>query len=88
MGIENGSGSGGGFAAIPRAMVAQARMIHAESGLFGFFRGLQPTLWRDVPFSALFWYGVEEFKPKGQELERKPPGSTPYLAQTFVGSFV
>jgi len=30
-----------------------------QEGLAVMFRGLQSTLWRDVPFSAFYWVGVE-----------------------------
>ena len=37
-----------------------ARQVHAEMGYRGFWRGLVPTLYRDVPFSALYWLGFEQ----------------------------
>ncbi|CAO3700467.1 unnamed protein product [Rhizopus stolonifer] len=46
-----------------------------KDGMQALWRGLPPTLWRDVPFSALYWMGYEECKkmvqqsPKVNELE-------------------
>lgn len=46
-----------------------------KDGIQALWRGLPPTLWRDVPFSALYWMGYEECKkifqqsPKVNELE-------------------
>ncbi|CAO3693479.1 unnamed protein product [Rhizopus stolonifer] len=36
-------------------------MIHRE-GTKALWRGLLPTMLRDVPFSAIYWMGYEEFK--------------------------
>ncbi|KAJ2295320.1 Carrier protein, mitochondrial [Coemansia sp. RSA 2706] len=37
------------------------REIHA-GGLRILWRGLVPTLWRDVPFSAVYWFGYERWR--------------------------
>lgn len=33
-----------------------------KDGPRALWRGLPPTLWRDVPFSAIYWMGYEECK--------------------------
>jgi solute carrier family 25 protein 39/40 len=33
-----------------------------KEGPKALWRGLPPTLWRDVPFSAFYWMGYEEIK--------------------------
>jgi solute carrier family 25 protein 39/40 len=42
-----------------------ASTLREEVRLAGFramFRGLTPTLWRDVPFSGIYWFGYEQIK--------------------------
>ena len=36
-------------------------LVHSQ-GVLSLWRGLGPTLWRDVPFSGLYWAGYETFK--------------------------
>ncbi|CAG8533841.1 10936_t:CDS:2 [Paraglomus occultum] len=38
-----------------------SRMVRSN-GLSSLWRGLGPTLWRDVPFSAIYWTGYESTK--------------------------
>ncbi len=33
-----------------------------KDGSKALWKGLPPTLWRDVPFSAIYWMGYEECK--------------------------
>ncbi|CAG8719512.1 10505_t:CDS:2, partial [Dentiscutata heterogama] len=33
-----------------------------RNGITSLWRGLEPTLWRDVPFSAIYWTGYESIK--------------------------
>jgi solute carrier family 25 protein 39/40 len=40
------------------------RAILASGGVPALWRGLEPTLWRDVPFSALYWFAYEQSKAR------------------------
>src|ERR1700733_2886828 len=41
--------------------IGMKQMVHAE-GIWSLWRGLPPTLWRDVPFSGIYWMGYESSK--------------------------
>jgi solute carrier family 25, member 39/40 len=40
------------------------RFIVKTEGFRSLYRGLWPTLWRDVPFSAIYWFVLEKMKAK------------------------
>ena len=48
-----------------------AQDILRNEGPRALFRGLESTLWRDVPFSAFYWLGVEAVR---DSLLRRGPG--------------
>ncbi|TPX48200.1 hypothetical protein SeLEV6574_g02163 [Synchytrium endobioticum] len=35
-----------------------------KQGMMSMWRGLAPTLWRDIPFSAIYWVGYESIKKR------------------------
>jgi solute carrier family 25 protein 39/40 len=37
-------------------IVGELRSIIRSDGVAGMYRGLSPTLMRDVPFSAVYWF--------------------------------
>jgi solute carrier family 25 protein 39/40 len=43
----------------PPSLLQMTRNIARKQGIPAFWRGLSPTLWRDVPFSAFYWVMVE-----------------------------
>ncbi|KAJ1742993.1 Carrier protein, mitochondrial [Coemansia sp. RSA 1290] len=43
-------------------VISGIRSEIANDGLRILWRGLVPTLWRDVPFSALYWFGFERWR--------------------------
>ncbi|KAJ2352750.1 Carrier protein, mitochondrial [Coemansia sp. RSA 2673] len=51
------------FATVMRGISAEIN----NGGLRTLWRGLVPTLWRDVPFSAVYWFGYEQWKERVYE---------------------
>lgn len=44
------------------SVLASVRTIVQKQGITFLWRGLGPTLWRDVPFSGIYWAGYETWK--------------------------
>ena len=56
--------------AAPRPSLWQRLQVSARTGgPAGLWRGLTATLWRDVPFSGIYWVGYEFLKPRYSRLE-------------------
>ncbi|KAL3783653.1 hypothetical protein HJC23_004828 [Cyclotella cryptica] len=53
--------SGEGTTVTP-GMIEEFRAIVGRNGFSSLYVGLAPTLWRDVPFSAVYWMCLERFK--------------------------
>lgn len=45
-----------------RGMVEEFRAIVRHEGCGALYKGLTPTLWRDVPFSGIYWLCLEQFR--------------------------
>lgn len=45
-----------------RSVLSSVGGIANQHGLRSLWRGVGPTLWRDVPFSGIYWLGYEEMK--------------------------
>ena len=64
-----------------RGIVGEMTQIIKLQGFSSLWSGLAPTLWRDVPFSALYWVGVEEIR---SNLERMNDTSHEYSRSPLV----
>ncbi|KAI8366883.1 mitochondrial carrier domain-containing protein [Blakeslea trispora] len=62
----------------------------AQDGCRALWRGLPPTLWRDVPFSAIYWMSYEECKQSMEHYFNDQPRddlSIAFLAGALSGMF-
>ncbi|KAF7726270.1 hypothetical protein EC973_008980 [Apophysomyces ossiformis] len=59
-----------------KVLLGVTSMVEKE-GLSALWRGLLPTLWRDVPFSAVYWMGYEEGKKAFQAIAHEHNGVIP-----------
>ena len=68
-------------------LIAGARAAVAAEGVAGLWLGLAPTLWRDVPFSCLYWLGYERLKARAIDAQtgQLSPISA-FLAGAVAGS--
>ncbi|KAL7519337.1 hypothetical protein ACHAWX_004104 [Stephanocyclus meneghinianus] len=53
--------NGDGITVVP-GMIEEFRNLIRTNGFSSLYVGLAPTLWRDVPFSAVYWMCLERFK--------------------------
>ena len=71
-------------------IVGGATALVRREGLSALFKGLGPTLIRDVPFSCVYWLGYERLKLLFVESQSKPLHPHPHQHQhvSFSASFV
>jgi len=52
----------GGATGVFKETMAEMRKMTQTQGYKSLWRGLTLTMWRDVPFSALYWWGYEDLR--------------------------
>lgn len=93
----SGSGSGSGAGHFKETLEDLYHMTQVR-GYSSLWRGLTLTMWRDVPFSGLYWWGYEEVKTLLMDGRKKAQGQhiLPAAQQqplepeapTFIESFI
>ena len=64
------------------------QILRSREGVRTLFRGFAPTLWRDVPFSAIYWVGIEEMRRVWRQRDGLPVSVSQEFTQSFVNGFV
>lgn len=92
--LQATSGSGAGHF---KATLEDLYHMTRAKGYSSLWRGLTLTMWRDVPFSGLYWWGYEKVKTLLMEARKKaeghilPPAQHPLYepeSPTFFESFI
>ncbi|CAF9916868.1 hypothetical protein IMSHALPRED_003318 [Imshaugia aleurites] len=88
--------SGSGTGVFAETLTGLRTMVHSQ-GYTSLWRGLTLTMWRDVPFSGIYWWGYEAVRDRLTDI-RHPPHSrrdsrsksrdSGNHTSTFVDSFV
>lgn len=65
-------------------MLSTVRLVMQSQGVLGLWRGLPPTILRDVPFSGIYWTCYEYFKSKFNV--REPTFGFSFMAGAISGS--
>ncbi|KAL7571916.1 hypothetical protein ACA910_006553 [Epithemia clementina (nom. ined.)] len=53
------------------------RQLWKTQGIRSWYRGLEPLLWRDVPFAAIYWLCVEKLRDYSNQHQSTDDGSGP-----------
>ena len=81
--IEKSTNMGSG------GMVSEFRTMIRNDGVLSLFRGVWPTIMRDVPFSAIYWMGIESMRDFWKIRRGNSPGSdTVSSAEQSIEAFI
>ena len=70
--------------AITLGFVGDLRKIIRNEGASALYRGWRPTMWRDVPFSAIYWLCIEEMKAHLLSRLDRTPSTSERTGISFV----
>lgn len=66
---------------VMRATIAGMKEVVGNEGYSSLWRGLSLTLWRDVPFSALYWWGYEYGRERLHEVRQQQEQADPLIGR-------
>ena len=69
------SGHQSGTGVFKETLVGLTEMVHAQ-GYTSLWRGLTLTMWRDVPFSGIYWWGYEALRNALTDVRDRSRGRT------------
>ena len=86
--LQATTSSSHGTGAFSETFVGLRKMVHSQ-GYTSLWRGLTLTMWRDVPFSGIYWWGYEAIRNSLTDLrDRSSSRNSENHTSTFVDSFV
>jgi solute carrier family 25, member 39/40 len=72
-----------------RSVLKSVSSLVHEQGLRSLWRGLELTLWRDVPFSGIYWTGYEYLRHKFREHEVfRRGGEAGFFEEAFTAGWL
>lgn len=88
LGLADDSLTAGG-----RGMISEFRTMIRKEGALSLFRGVWPTIMRDVPFSAIYWLSIEDMRDRWRVRRStiSPPqtvSTTEQLIEAFINGAV
>ena len=66
----------------------ELKTVIQTEGAGALYRGLRPTLWRDVPFSSIYWLVLETLKEKWRTRFGRPMSPTEQAGTSFMNGAV
>ncbi|ODQ67707.1 mitochondrial carrier [Nadsonia fulvescens var. elongata DSM 6958] len=85
--MQSTTSSNAKTSAFNNTMIGIRQMV-VEKGVFSLWRGLVLTLWRDVPFSGIYWASYEFLKSSMDELSYFSTNPDDTFVKSFIGGSI